>query len=175
MKRCLMLFTLLPWGVMALADDTKFSTHLHAKFQAKACTSCHDYFVEKLKGLDFGSHKGRKPDSCVLCHRQAVTGFEHPEEWFARPGLYTSGMSAKETCETMKAAIQAEFKSKALIAREMEEHLLKDPRVLWGIEGATANSGLLPGGQRDEGLVKGGFQSWKEQVRAWIKAGMSCD
>jgi len=42
------------------------------------------------------------------------------------------------------------------------------------IEGATPNSGMLPGGKKEKDLVKEGLPKWKEQVRAWIQGGMKC-
>jgi hypothetical protein len=177
MKRILMVVTgVLVWGVAAqAADDTLFSTNLFAKFQVKGCTVCHDFHSQVRGGLAFGSHKGRSPASCTGCHRQAVTGFEHPEEWFAQPGLYESGMDARQTCETIRTAVHAQFKSQALLAKEMKAHLFEDPRVLWGIEGATANSGKLPGGKAEADLVKGGMERWKAEVTAWIDGGMKCE
>lgn len=162
-------------SAIAAADDSRFATHLHAKFQVKGCTACHDYHEEKLKGIAFSTHKGRKPESCKMCHSQAVSGFAHPEDWFARPNLYTSGMNAKDTCESTKKAMNAEFKSQALLAKEMRKHLLEDPRVLWGVEGATPKSGMLPEKKEQEDIVKGGPAEWKAQVEAWIQAGMPCD
>ena len=156
------------------ADDTNFSTHLFAKFQVKACTTCHDYFEQTRDGLAFKSHKGRSVEVCVACHQQSVSGFEHPEEWFAQSGLYTSGMDAKETCEATMNALHAKFKSKTLLKKQMEKHLSEDPRVLWGIEGATPKSGSLPSGKKEADLVKGGMNLWKEQVKAWIDGGMKC-
>jgi hypothetical protein len=158
----------------AFSDDTKFSTHLFAKFQVKGCTRCHDYFEQARDGLAFNSHKGRSADMCVACHQQNVTGFEHPEEWFAQSGLYTSGMDAKQTCEATMNALHAKFKSKTLLRKQMEKHLLEDPRVLWGIEGATPKSGTLPSGKKQDDLVKGGLYLWKEQVKSWIEGGMQC-
>lgn len=165
---------LLAWTTAALADDTNFSTNLYAKFQAEGCTRCHDYFDKGRAGLAFESHKGRSPDGCIYCHRQDVTGFKHADEWFAQPGLYTSGMDAQQTCEATKTALHATFKNKEMVARQLEHHLFEDPRVLWGIEGATRNSGMLPGGRKAKGLVPGGLTKWKEQVGAWIRGGMKC-
>ena len=156
------------------ADDSNFSTHLFAKFQVKACTVCHDYFEQNRDGLAFKSHKGRSVEMCVVCHQQSVSGFEHPEEWFAQSGLYTSGMDAKKTCEATMNALHAKFKSKTLLKKQMEKHLSEDPRVLWGIEGATPKSGSLPSGKKEADLVKGGMNLWKEQVKAWIDGGMKC-
>ena len=174
MKQCIFIAVLLAWScTAALADDESFSDHLFAKFQVKGCTTCHD-FHEKESGLAFKSHKGRTPEICRLCHTQEVTGFEHPDEWFAQPGLYTSNMDARQTCETVKSALHAQFKNKTLLARQMEKHLFEDPRVLWGIEGATPRSGILPGGKKEDDLVKGGLTKWKEEVREWIQGGMQC-
>jgi hypothetical protein len=175
MKYAILVVLLLAWSITAVADDSKFSTHLHAKFQSTACTNCHDFFVKKLGGLSFKSHKGRTSDICVFCHSQSVTGFKHPDEWFAMPGLYTSGMGPKQTCEAIKKALHAEFKNDKLMARQIENHVFEDPRVLWAIEKATPNSGKLPGDQKAKGLVTGGFDKWKTQVRAWIAGGMKCD
>ena len=43
-----------------------------------------------------------------------------------------------------------------------------------GIEEATPNSGMLPGGEKEKDLVKEGLTKWKDQVRAWIQRGMKC-
>ena len=69
----------------------------------------------------------------------------------------------------------AKFKSKELIARDLEHHLLEDPRVLWGIEGATPQSGNLPFKNKEIDLVEGGLDEWKKEVMAWIKGGMKCE
>lgn len=172
--KCMFALFLLCSGAPSFAGESGFSTHLHKKFQVKACTVCHDFFEKKSKGLSFKDHKGRTPDMCVLCHTQEVTGFKNTDDWFARPGLYTSAMSARQACEAIKTAIHARFKHPSLVARELEKHLLEDPRVLWGIEGATANSGMLPEDKKETDLVKGGLELWKEQVRAWIEGGMKC-
>ena len=108
---------------------------------------------------------------CILCHTQDVTGFKYADEWFAQPGLYTSGMDAQQTCEATKTEKHAKFKNKELMARQMELHLFEDPRVLWGIEGATPHSGKLPGGGKEKDLVKEGLAKWKDHVRAWIPGG----
>jgi hypothetical protein len=175
MKYSLFVTILLAWSITALAEDSNFSTHLYPKLQSKACTNCHDFFEEKLNGLAFTTHKGRSVNSCAVCHKSKITGFEHSDEWFAQRGLYTSGMDPKETCEATKAAKHAQFKNKKMVKREMLKHLLEDPRVLWGIEGATPNSGNLPKGGKQEDLVKGGFEKWEEEVRAWIDGGMVCE
>ncbi len=156
-------------------DGSKFSTHLHQKFQVKSCTNCHDFFEKELKGLLFNSHKNRTADTCVDCHDRDVTGFKDADDWFAQPGLYISGMSAKMACETIKTVLHARFKNNTLVARQMEKHLFEDPRVLWGIEGATPNSGKLPEDKKEIDLVKGGMTEWKSQVTAWIKGGMKCE
>jgi len=157
-----------------LADSSDFSTHLFSKFQVKACTRCHDFFESNRDGLAFNSHKERSVEMCVVCHQQNVTGFEHQEEWFAQSGLYLSGMDAKQTCEATMSALHAKFKSRVLLKKQVEKHLLEDPRVLWGIEGATPKSGSLPSGKKEEDMVRGGFKLWKEQVKAWIDGGMNC-
>lgn len=162
-------------AIVVAAQDSRFSTNLHAKFQAGACVNCHDFFEESRKGMAFGSHLGRSPDSCVLCHTAEVTGFAHADEWFAQPGLYTSGMDATETCEATKAALHAKFKNESLLARQLEHHLFEDPRVLWGIAGATPKSGMLPDGAMQPDLIAGGMERWRAQVKAWIDGGMRCD
>ena len=161
---------------VAHADDTLFSTNLYAKFQVKACTTCHDFHEQDKDGLYFNSHaKRRDVNRCQKCHNQKVTGFEHTADWFAMPGLYLSGMDAKETCEEIKEALHAKFKSDDLLAAQMENHLFNDPRVLWGIEGATPNSGKLPFKKQEANLVKGGMEEWKTQVMAWVNGGMKCE
>lgn len=174
MKISILIAILFAWSIPTLADDGSFAKNLQTKFQTKGCTKCHDYFEETRGGLAFKDHKGRTPDMCVYCHTQAVTGFKHADEWFAQPGLYTSGMDAQQTCETVKTALHAKFKNKELLARQLELHLFEDPRVLWGIEGATPQSGKLPGNGKESDLVKEGLLKWKEQVKAWIQGGMRC-
>lgn len=174
MKISILIAILFAWSIPTLADDGNFAKNLQAKFQTKGCTKCHDYFEETRGGLAFKDHKGRTPDMCVYCHTQAVTGFKHADEWFAQPGLYTSGMDAQQTCEAVKTALHAKFKNKQLLARQLELHLLEDPRVLWGIEGATPQSGKLPGNGKESDLVKEGLLKWKDQVKAWIQSGMKC-
>ena len=174
-KYTLSLVLIFAFGV-AHADDTLFSTNLHAKFQVKACTTCHDFHEQDKNGFYFKSHaKRRDVNRCKICHKQQVTGFDEVVDWFAMPGLYLSGMDAKETCETIKKALHAEFKSDKLLARQMKHHLFEDPRVLWGIEGATPNSGKLPFRKQEADLVKGGMEEWKTQVMAWIDGGMKCE
>lgn len=158
-----------------MADDSAFSKNLFPKFQTRGCTICHDFYEENRNGLFFNSHEERAPDECVDCHWEDVTGFEHEDEWFAQPDLYTSGMDAKQTCEATKKAMHAEFKSETLLARQLEDHLLNDPRVLWGIDGATPKSGMLPDDTKEQDLVKGGMAEWKAQVKSWIDGGMKCD
>ena len=174
MKRGLLAVILLSWGLPALADDSNFSAHLHAKFQVKGCTVCHDFFEKKLGGLSYKSHKGRTPDMCVGCHSTEVTGFKEEDDWFAMPGLYTSRMNARQTCEAVMTALHAKFKNPTMVARQLRKHLFEDPRVLWGIEAALPNSGMLPEGKMQTDLVKGGLQEWKLQVNAWIEGGMKC-
>jgi hypothetical protein len=175
MKISFLVVVLLAWSIPVLADDSNFSAHLYSKFQAKGCITCHNFFDKKLGGLALNSHNGRTPDMCVYCHTQEVTGFKHSDDWFAQPGLYTSGMDARQTCEAVKTALHAQFKNKVMVARQMELHLFEDPRVLWGIEGATPKSGMLPGGKKENDLVKEGITKWKDQVKAWIQGGMKCE
>jgi len=174
MFRLVTTLALCAWSTIALAGDGAFSTHLFAKFQTKGCTICHDFFEPQRNGLAFGNHKGRSPEMCTACHRKDVTGFDHPEEWFAQPGLYTSGMDAVQTCEATKTALHAKFKSTALMKRQLRKHLFEDPRVLWGIEGATPLSGMLPNGKLEPDLIKGGLPLWKKQVEEWLEHGMQC-
>lgn len=174
MKVSIFMLFFLACSISAFADDSNFSKHLYPKFQAKGCTTCHDYYVKERSGISFNTHKGRTPEMCVLCHTQGVTGFKHADDWFAQPGLYSSGMNSQQTCEATKTALNAKFKSKELLARQLEVHLFEDPRVLWGIEGATPQSGMLPNGTKEKDLVKGGFPKWKDQVRDWIQEGMKC-
>jgi hypothetical protein len=164
----------LTWSISALADDSSFSTNLYSKFQTRGCTTCHDFFEKGRGGIAFSDHQGRSPEICVHCHTKQITGFKYADDWFAQSGLYTSGMDAQQTCEATKTALHAKFKNKGMVARQMETHLFEDPRVLWGIEGATPNSGMLPGGEKEKDLVKGGLTLWKAQVRAWIQGGMKC-
>lgn len=174
MKTIIIAAILSACSIPAFADDSNFSTHLFAKFQVKGCTICHDFFEKERAGIAFTSHKGRTPEMCVLCHSHDVTGFKHADEWFAQTGLYTSGMDAQQTCEAIKTALHAKFKNREMVARQLETHLFEDPRVLWGIEGALPQSGMLPGGAKEKDLVKEGFPKWKKQVRAWIQGGMKC-
>ena len=174
MKRGILAVVLLSWALPALAGESDFSARLHAKFQVKGCTLCHDFFEKKLGGLSYKSHKDRTADMCVGCHSQDVTSFKDEDDWFAMPGLYTSGMNARQTCEAVMAALHAKFKNPTLVARQLRKHLFEDPRVLWGIEGGLPNSGMLPEGKKQADLVKGGIPLWKEQVNAWIEGGMKC-
>jgi hypothetical protein len=174
MKISIFVVALLACSIPALADDSNFTKHLFSKFQAKGCTTCHDFFEKGRGGISFTSHQGRTPDMCVFCHTQEITGFQHADDWFAQPGLYTSGMNAQQTCEATKTALHAKFKNNEKVARQLEVHLFEDPRVLWGIEGATPKSGMLPGGAKEKELVKEGLLKWKDQVRAWIQGGMKC-
>lgn len=161
---------------LAHADDTLFSTNLFAKFHAGSCTICHDFFEAEKNGLAFTNHvKRRDVNSCTKCHKSGVTGYKHSSDWFAQPGLYTSGMDSKTTCEKIMEVLNAKFKSKDLLARDLEHHLLEDPRVLWGIEGATPESGNLPFKKKETDLVEGGLDEWKKEVMAWIKGGMKCE
>lgn len=174
MKIGIFIVAVLAWSISALAEDSNFSTYLYRKFQTKGCTNCHDYFDKEQGGLAFKSHKGRSPDMCIYCHTESVTGFKHADEWYAQPGLYTSGMNPQQTCEAVKTAMHTKFKNKGMVARQIEQHLFEDPRVLWGIEGATPKSGQLPSDGKESDLVKEGLTKWKEQVRTWIDGGMKC-
>jgi hypothetical protein len=174
MKIGILAVVLLTWSISASADDADFSKNLFSKFQTRGCTTCHDFFEKDRGGIVFKSHKGRGPDMCVMCHAQEVTGFKNADDWFAQPGLYLSGMDAQQTCEATKTALHTKFKNSGMVARQMEHHLFEDPRVLWGIEGATPRSGMLPGGGKEKDLVKEGLPKWKSQVRAWIEGGMKC-
>lgn len=165
----------LGWATQAAPDDRDFTTHLAAKFQTASCTNCHEFHDKKHRGRLYTTHKGRTLDSCTDCHDQSTTGFQDENEWFARPGLYMSGMNAKKTCETVMLAQNAKFKNKELLAKQLTVHLTEDPRVLWAIEGATPMSGNLPEGKRELQLVKGGLEEWKAQVAAWIGGGMRCN
>ncbi len=158
------------------ADDTLFSTNLFAKFHAASCTVCHDFFEEEKNGLAFTTHaKRRNVDRCISCHKSSVTGFKHSSDWFAQPDLYTSGMDSKTTCEKIMEVLNAKFKSKDLLARDLKHHLLEDPRVIWGINGATPQSGSLPFKKKETDMVEGGLDEWKKQVMAWINGGMKCE
>jgi hypothetical protein len=174
MKIAIFAVAALVWSIPALAEESNFSTHLFPKFQTKGCTNCHDFFEKDRDGLVFKSHKGRSSDMCIYCHTEGVTGFKYADEWFAQPGLYTSGMNPQQTCEAVKTAMHTKFKNKKMVARQMELHLFEDPRVLWAIEGATPKSGQLPGDGKENDLVKEGLPKWKEQVKAWINSGMMC-
>ena len=175
MKYALPIILALVAGI-AHADDSLFSANLYAKFQAKSCTNCHDFYEKEKNGFSSNTHAKRLDvNRCSSCHTNEVTGFAHNSEWFARPGLYTSGLDAKATCEKTKAALFSEFKSNALLARQLETHLFNDPRVLWGIDGATPKSGNLPFNKKEADMVKGGLEEWKVQVMAWINGGMNCE
>jgi hypothetical protein len=152
-----------------------FSTHLYPKFQSKGCTNCHDFFEKKLDGLAFTTHRERTTEKCVECHDHEVTGFANADEWFARPGLYTSDMNAQQTCETIKREMHVQFKHKGKAARDMAAHLFESPRVLWGIAGATPKSGKLPEERMETDLVQGGMEQWRTEVNVWIQGGMVCN
>jgi hypothetical protein len=174
MKKGLLVAAMLACSAVAMADDSNFSTHLQAKFQTRGCTICHDFYEEGRGGLSFAGHMGRSVEMCVVCHSSAVTGFQNADDWFAQPGLYFSGMDARQTCEATKVALHAKFKNKTLVRRQLEKHLFEDPRVLWGIDGATPRSGALPGSKKEADLVKGGMAQWRAEVTAWIEGGMQC-
>jgi len=156
-------------------NGNMFSANLYPKFQSKGCTQCHDFFEKNLNGLSFTTHKGRLAEKCTECHDREVTGFARPEDWSAIPGLYTSDMDAQQTCETIKKVVFDKFKQKEKIATELTKHLFESPRVLWGIAGATPNSGKLPKGQLEMDLVQGGLEQWKKDVNTWVKSGMKCN
>ncbi|HIJ80149.1 MAG TPA: hypothetical protein HPP76_00405 [Desulfuromonadales bacterium] len=156
-------------------NDITFSTHLYPKFQSRGCTHCHDFFEKNLNGLSFTTHRERAFEKCVECHDREVTGFARPDEWIARPGLYTSDMNAQQTCETVIKVMSVSSGGKDKVAADLTKHLFGSPRVLWGISGATPNSGKLPKEQMETDLVQGGLEQWKTEVNAWIKAGMKCN
>ncbi|MGK5086588.1 hypothetical protein WDW86_03450 [Bdellovibrionota bacterium FG-2] len=162
------------WKAAVQPDGSLFSTYLFPKFQAKGCIGCHDFYEKRLGGLSFTTHIDRTAEKCVECHKQEVTGFATADEWFTRPGLYTSDMNAQQTCETVLAGMHASFKHKDKLARDLTQHLLGSPRVLWGIADATPNSGRLPEGKVENDLVTGGLEQWKEEVDAWVQGGMKC-
>jgi hypothetical protein len=56
------------------------------------------------------------------------------ERGLRNPELYTSGMDAKTTCEKIMEVLFAKFKSRQLLARGLEHHLIEDPRVLWALK-----------------------------------------
>jgi hypothetical protein len=157
------------------SSGISFSSHLYPKFQSKGCTRCHDFYEKKLDGLAFTSHRELTAEKCVECHDREVTGFARADEWFARPGLYTSDMNAQQTCETIKREMHASFKHTGKLARDLTEHLFTSPRVLWGIAGATPKSGKLPKERMEKELIQGGLDQWKKEVNAWIQAGMLCN
>jgi hypothetical protein len=84
-------------------------------------------------------------------------------------------MNALQTCETIKREMHVQFKHNGKAARDMTEHLLESPRVLWGIAGATPKSGKLPKGNTEKNLVQGGLAQWKTEVNTWIQGGMVCN
>jgi hypothetical protein len=156
-------------------SDVRFSTLLYPKFQAKGCTKCHDFYEQRLGGLAYTSHWTLTAERCGECHDTQVTGFVRPSEWFARPGVYTSDMNAAQTCETIKRDLHGGFKHPGKLARDIADHLFGSPRVLWGIEGATARSGQLPEGRSEPDLVQGGLKQWKRDVNDWLQGGMDCN
>ncbi|MEO6486480.1 MAG: hypothetical protein ABIO78_00910 [Thermoanaerobaculia bacterium] len=84
--------------------------------------------------------------------------------------LMSWGLTALAGDSDFSAHLQAKFQVKACTVC----HDFEDPRVLWGIEGALPNSGMLPEDKRQTDLVKGGLQEWEKQVNAWIEGGMKC-
>lgn len=151
-----------------------FSKHLYKKFQAKSCTTCHDFFKPDV-GLGANSHHGRGENTCTMCHNPSVTGFKPEVKWHTIQGLYTSDMNAKEVCELTLKFLKEKHPESNDLAKIVEKHLLEDSFVLWGIEGATPNSGKLPFRKTQPDLIKGGMVEWKAQVKAWIDGGMSCE
>lgn len=159
----------------AAADDTKFSTHLHAKFHHSACLTCHQFFTRNIagtgkRGIGWTHHIANKNRNCVECHTAEVTGFKHAEEWFADPNIDYSGMGPKETCEFVKTTLNGKYSTQEM----MLKHLLTDPRILWAIEGGQEKVGGLPGGKKRE-LIPGNFDEWRAQVTAWVGGGMKCE
>ncbi len=164
----------LGFGV-AKADDSKFSTNLHAKFHADACLTCHQFFTKKIagtgkKGLAWNTHFARKQQQCTECHTSEVTSMAKAADWFADPELDYSGLGPKETCEFIKTS----HHGKVGTPEAMMSHLLTDPRILWGIKGGLPNSGNLPMGKKQE-LISGDIDEWRTQVVAWISGGMKCE
>jgi hypothetical protein len=159
----------------ALADDTKFSTHLHAKFHHSACLTCHQFFTKNIagtgkKGLAWNTHFARKQQKCTECHTTEVSSMEKAEDWFADQELDYTGMGPKETCEFIKTTHHGKTGTPAA----MLSHLMTDPRILWGIKGGLPNSGKLPMGKKAE-LIPGDIDEWRTQVAAWINGGMKCE
>ena len=158
----------------AYADDTKFSTHLHAKFHHSACLTCHQFETKNIagtgkKGIGWTTHFARKQQKCETCHTPEVTGMKG-EDWFADKELDYTGMGPKETCEFIKTT----HHGKTGTPEAMTKHLLTDPRILWGIKGGLPTAGNLPFGKKAE-LIPGDMQEWTRQVTAWIGGGMKCE
>lgn len=157
------------------ADDTKFSTHLHAKFHHSACLTCHQFFTKNIagtgkKGLAWNTHFARKKQACTECHTSDVTSMEKAADWFADPEIDYSGLGPKETCEFIKTTHHGKVGTPAA----MMAHLLTDPRILWGIKGGLPKSGQLPMGKSRE-LIPGDIDEWRTQVAAWVGGGMKCE
>lgn len=157
----------------AQADDTKFSTNLHAKFHAKACLTCHQFDTKSIngggKGLGWTTHFARKQQKCETCHTPEVTGMKG-EDWFADKELDYTGLGPKETCEFIKISHHGKTGTPAA----MTAHLLTDPRILWGIKGGLPTAGNLPFGKKTE-LISGDMEEWTKQVTAWVGGGMKCE
>lgn len=159
----------------AWADDTKFSTHLHAKFHHSSCLTCHQFFTKNIagtgkKGIGWTNHFARKQQACTECHTTAVTSMEKAEDWFADKDLDYTGMGPKETCEFIKTTHHGKTGTPAA----MLSHLMTDPRILWAIKGGLPNAGGLPQGKKAE-LIPGDIDEWRTQVAAWINGGMKCE
>jgi hypothetical protein len=157
-----------------IADDTKFSTHLHAKFHHPACLTCHQFQTKKIadtgkKGLGWSTHFARKQQQCSECHKPEITGMK-AEDWFADKDLDYSGMGPKETCEFIKTT----HNGKTGTPDAMMSHLLTDPRILWAIKGGLPSSGNLPMGKKAE-LIPGDIDEWRAQATAWVGGGMKCE
>lgn len=157
----------------AQADDTKFSTNLHAKFHHKACLTCHQFDTKNIngggKGIGWTTHFARKQQKCETCHTAEVTGMKG-EDWFADKELDYTGLGPKETCEFIKTTHHGKTGTPAA----MKAHLLTDPRILWGIKGGLPTAGNLPFGKKAE-VIPGDMAEWTKQVNAWIDGGMKCE
>lgn len=155
------------------ADDTKFSTNLHAKFHQKACLTCHQFNTKSIngggKGLGFSTHFARKQQKCETCHTAEVTGMKDGD-WLVDNEIDYTGLGPKETCEFIKATHHGKINTPAA----MTSHLLTDPRILWAIQGGLPSSGNLPFGKKAE-LISGDMAEWTKQVTAWVGGGMKCE
>ena len=69
-KVTLPLVLLITFGI-SHADDSLFNTNLFAKFQVKACTTCHDFYEQDKNGLAFTTHAKRLDvNRCKSCHKE---------------------------------------------------------------------------------------------------------